>query len=144
MRASIIAGSLLVGLTLVAPLSAQQVAAAVVVRSGPVAGRVVVGREYSTYRRPVTYRPVPARIVVVERVYVRHPGLAHRWERRGYHRMVLFYWDGRYYDRDLRRPGVREVVVYERSGRYLQECDGRDWSGQDDGPRHWPDDRDRD
>ncbi len=126
MRTSIIAGSLLVGLTFVAPLQAQQVAAAVVVRSGPVAGHVVVGREYSTYRRPVTYRPAPARVIVVERVYARHPGLAHRWERQGYHRVVLFYRDGRYYDRAIRGPGVREAVVYERGGRYFQQCDGRD------------------
>jgi hypothetical protein len=130
MRTSIIAGSLLVALTFVAPLQAQQVAAAVVVRSGPVAGHVVVGREYSTYRRPVTSRPVPARVVVVERVHGRHPGLAHRWERQGYHRVVLFYRDGRYYDRPVRGSGAREVVVYERGGRYFQECDGREWNGR--------------
>jgi len=143
MRTSIIAGSLLVGFTFVAPLQAQQVAAAVVVRSGPVAGHVVVGREYSTYRRPVTYQPAPARVIVVERVYVRHRGLAHRWERQGYHRIVLFYRDGRYYDRAIRGPDVREVVVYERGGRYVQECDGRDWNDRYDGPRRWEDGRDR-
>lgn len=143
MRTSIIAGSLLVGLTLVAPLHAQQVAAAVVVRSGPVAGQVVVGREYSTYRRPVTYRPAPPRVIVVDRVYVRHPGAARRWQRQGYHRVVLFYRDGRYYDRAIRGLDVHEVVVYEQGGRYYQECDGRDW-GHDhyEGPRHWDHDRD--
>ena len=56
MKTSIVAGSLLAALSLVAPLQAQQVAADVVVRSGPVAGRVVVGDGYSTYRRPVVYR----------------------------------------------------------------------------------------
>jgi len=145
MRTSIIAGSLLAGLTLVAPLHAQQVAAAVVVRSGPVAGHVVVGREYSTYRRPVTYRPAPARVIVVERVYSRHPGVARRWQRRKYHQVVLFYRDGRYYDRAVRGPNVREVVVYEQGGRYYQECDGRDWDHDGyDGPRRWDDGRGRD
>jgi len=143
MRTSIIAGSLLVGLTLVAPLHAQQVAAAVVMRSGPVAGHVVVGREYSTYRRPVTYRPSPPRVIVVDRVYVRHPGAALRWQRQGYHRVVLFYRDGRYYDRAIRGPDVREVVVYEQGGRYYQECDGRDWDhDRYDGLRHWDHDGD--
>jgi len=66
------AGSLLAALSLAAPLSAQRVSADVAVRSGPVAGRVVVGDGYSTYRRPVVYRRVPARVIVVERVYVRH------------------------------------------------------------------------
>jgi hypothetical protein len=148
MRTSIIAGSLLAGLTLVAPLHAQQVAADVVVRSGPVAGRVVVGDGYSTYRRPVAYRrvvyrPAPAQVIVVERVYVRHPGLERRWQRQGFRPVVLYYRDGRYYDRAVRGAGVREVTVYEHGGRFFQECDGHDWNDRYDGPRRWDDGRDR-
>src|SRR6185295_7045417 len=68
MNTSIIAGSLIAALSLVAPLNAQQVAARVVVRSGPVAGQVVIGDGYSTYRRPVAYRRPVERMIVVERV----------------------------------------------------------------------------
>ena len=70
MKTSIVAGSLLAALSLAAPLRAQQVAADVVLRSGPVAGHVVIGDGYSTYRRPVVYR-APARVIVVERVVPR-------------------------------------------------------------------------
>jgi hypothetical protein len=43
MRTSMVAGSLLAALSLAAPLSAQRVGADVAIRSGAVAGRVVVG-----------------------------------------------------------------------------------------------------
>ena len=43
--------------------------------------------------------------------------------------MVVYYRDGRYYDRYVRGwPEMREVVVYERNGRLYRE---------------WDDDRDR-
>lgn len=129
MKTSIVAGSLLAVLSLVTPARAQQVAADVVLRSGPVAGRVVIGEGYSTYRRPVAYRPAPERVIVVERMYRRHRHAD--WQHRGYRRVVVYYRDGRYYDRSMRcRPGMREVVVYERDGRYYRDCD--DNHGRDD------------
>ena len=111
MKTSIIAGSLLTALTLTVPLQAQQVAADVVLRSGPVAGHVVIGNGYSTYRRPVVYR-APARVIVVERVVPRvvivermgrrNHGFARSWRQQGYRQVVVYYRDGRYYDRYVR------------------------------------------
>ena len=123
MKASIVAGSLLAALSLVTPARAQQVAADVVVRSGPVAGRVVIGDGYSTYRRPaVVYRRAPERVIVVERVRRRHQ--QSHWRKYGYREVVVYYRDGRYYDRyDRAWPAMQEVVVYERDGRYYRECD---------------------
>lgn len=122
MYASIVAGSLIAALSLATPLRGQQVAARVIVRSGPVAGHVVVRDGYSTYRRPVARR-VPARVIVVERVAARHHRNAH-WRGNKYRRVTLWYYDGRYYDRYVRGwPGMREVIVYERDGRYY-----RDWN----------------
>jgi hypothetical protein len=121
MRASIVAGSVLVGL-LAAPLRAQQVAADVIVRGGPVAGRIVIADGYSSYqRRVVAYRRPPVRRIVVERIS--YPQFR-RWHRHGFRRVIVYYVDGRYYDRfDGYRPGVREVLVYERDGRYYRDCD---------------------
>jgi hypothetical protein len=144
MNTSIVAGSLLAALSLVGPLHGQQVAADVVLRSGPVAGRVVIGDGYSTYRRPVVYRRAPARIIVVERVHRRYHRNAH-WRKHGFRQIVVYYRDGRYYDRDVRGwPRMQEVVVYERDGRFYRECDddfGGDRYDRYDRDR---DDRDRD
>lgn len=129
MNTSIIAGSLIAALSLVAPLNAQQVAARVVVRSGPVAGQVVIGDGYSTYRRPVAYRRPVERVIVVERVRHSRHGNARHWQQRGYRQVVVYYRDGRYYDRYVRGgPAMRQVVVYERDGRYYRDCDDdRGW-----------------
>jgi hypothetical protein len=136
MNASTIAGSLVAGLVLAASsVQAQSVAANVVVRSGPVAGHVIVSKGYSTYDRPpvVAYRrPPERRVVVVERYHprvivverMRHHRHKRHWERYGYRPISLFYVNGRYYDRyDEYRPGVVRVVVYERDGRYYRDCD---------------------
>jgi hypothetical protein len=144
MRTSIVAGLLFVALSLAAPLSAQRVSADVAIRSGPVAGRVVVRDGYSTYRRPVIYRQVPARVIVVERVYLRHQSALRHWQRHGYRPVVVYYRDGRYYDRDVRGgSAMREVVIYERNGRYYDVCDERDWRDHYQGPSRY-DDHDRD
>lgn len=130
MKATVFAGSLLSGLMLTAPLAAQQVAANVYVRSGPVAGHVVVDHGYSTYRRPDYRRPEARRVVVerrvprvimVERVRVRHQ--RGYWAHHGFRPVTLYYVDGRYYDRWIGGPRVREIVVYERDGRFYDECD---------------------
>jgi hypothetical protein len=141
MNTSIVAGSLLAALSLVTPLHAQQVAANVVVRSGPVAGHVVIGDRYSSYRRPVVvYRRAPERVIVVERVEVRHHRPASRWRKDGFRQVTLYYVDGRYYDRyDRRRPGMREVIVYERNGRYYQECDDDRHEDRGRHERRWDD-----
>ena len=142
MRTSAVTWSLIAGLLSTAvPLHAQRVEAGVVVRSGPVAGHVVIRDGYSTYRRPTARRVVVVerpRIVVVERVHRHRP--AKHWARRGYRPVTLYYWDGRYYDRYYdhwagHRHGVRTIVVWERDGRYYRDCD-------DDGRRdheHWDD-----
>jgi len=146
----IVAGSLLASLLAAAPAAAQSVAADVLVRSGPVAGHVVVGNGYSTYRRPVVdRRPVARRVVVVERsaprLIVVERVRVHRssqaWARRGYRPITLYYVDGRYYDRwNDRWPRAAEVVVYERGGRYyVSDCEER-WRHHDRSPeRHWDD-----
>lgn len=150
MKTSIITGSLLTALTLTVPLQAQQVAADVVLRSGPVAGHVVIGDGYSTYRRPVVYR-TPARVIVVERVRPRivvvesmahrNHGFARTWRQHGYRQVVVYYLDGRYYDRSVRGwPEMREVVVYERNGRLYREWDD-DRDRHHDHDRHYDHDR---
>jgi hypothetical protein len=134
MKASVVAGSLLSGLVLIASsLQAQQVSADVVLRGGPVAGHVVVGDGYSTYRRPpvVYQRPVTRRVVVVERhrprvvaveLVHRHKHARH-WKRHGFRPVTLYYMEGRYYDRPIGYArGARAVIVYERHGRYYEEC----------------------
>jgi hypothetical protein len=146
MRTSFVAGSLLVALFQVAPLSAQHVAADVAIRTRAVAGRVVVGDGYSTYRRPVVvYRRAPARVIVAERVYVRGHQAFHNWSKRGFRPVVVYFRDGRYYDRYVRGgPPVREVVIYERDGRYYHVCDRHDWNDHYQGPQRYDGDHDHD
>ena len=154
MNTSIVAGSLLAALMLATPVHGQ-VAADVVLRSGPVAGHVVVGDGYSTYRRPVVYRRAPERVIVVERYAprvvvverLRHHRKWRHWRDHGYRPVTLYYRDGRYYDRaDRRWADVRQVVVYERDGRFYRDCDddrdqGRDYDRHDrrDRDRDWDD-----
>ncbi|MEO7985532.1 MAG: hypothetical protein ABI766_03285 [Gemmatimonadales bacterium] len=121
MNSGILAGSLLTGLVLTAPLSAQQISAHVVVRGGPAAGHVVVANGYSTYRRPVVVDRYAPRVIVVQRVAAHRRGAY--LARHGYRPVTLYYVNGRYYDRYVRGHGVREVVVYERNGRYYDARD---------------------
>jgi hypothetical protein len=128
MRTSIAAGSLLTALIVGGPAQAQQVRADIILRSGPVASHVFIGNGYSTYgRQRVVYRRVPVRrvvlaprVIVVERV--RHHGYGD-WRRFGYSPVTLYYIDGQYFERGFYRPGLREIVVYERGGRYYREGD---------------------
>lgn len=128
MKTSTLAGSLLAGLALIAtPLHAQAVVAEVVVRGGPIAGHAILGNQYSSYQHPrrvvVVERYAP-RVIVVERLRHRHH-LRH-WKRNGYRRVVVYYMDGRYYDRyQPSRRGYRTVMVYERGGRYYRDDDDR-------------------
>ena len=53
----------------------------------------------------------------------------------GFRQVVVYYRDGRYYDRTCAAgPLMREVVVYERNGRYYQVCDEREWQRRYHGP----------
>jgi hypothetical protein len=132
-------GLALVPALVLAPRSvAAQVAADVVVRGGPVAGRVVVGRPYPDVvvvnggRRHYAREYAP-RVIAVERYHRGPRGVAHGyWKNRGYRPVVLYYIDGRFYDRPWRGARrVHEVIVYERGGRYLVPRDFRydasDW-----------------
>ena len=134
MRTSIATGSLLTALLLAQPAHAQQVLADVVLQSGPVAGHVIIGDTYSTYgRQRVVYRRPPVRrvvvveqaprVIVVERARYRGQD---EWRRFGYRPVTLYYVDGRYFDRSFNGGGARQVVVYERGGRYYRDCDRDD------------------
>jgi len=67
--------------------------------------------------RPVIVRRVAApNVIFVQRVPHRGRGW---WKRNGY-RQAIVYSDGRYYYNGwIQRPGVTQVTVYERDGRYL-------------------------
>ncbi len=64
-------------------------------------------------------------MIVVERVRHHH---GKHWKRKSYRAVVVYYIDGRYYDRinQRRHSRVREVVVYERNGRYYRLDDRND------------------
>jgi hypothetical protein len=98
---------------------------AVVVQSGPVTGHVVVASP-----APAGYREPVRRVIMVERVRMPR-GHAYGWRRQHGYRAVTVYYDGRrYYTRRIVRPGIRAVIVYERSGRYYVVDD------DDRGERH--------
>ncbi len=132
MKTSTLAWSLVAALALIAtPLHAQHVSAEVVVRGGPVDGRVVVDDGYSSYRRParrvVVERYAP-RVIRVERFRQSH---GKHWRRKGYREVIVYYIDGRYYDRNgWGYPRAHEIVVFERDGRFYR--DDRDRDGRDD------------
>jgi hypothetical protein len=118
-----LAGSFLASLFIAAPLHGQAVSADVVVSSGPVAGRVMLRDEYSSYSYPrrvvVVERSLP-RVIVVERMRRGH--YAKHWKRHGYRPVVVYYANGRYYDRRyITVRGLRRVVVYERAGRFYRD-----------------------
>lgn len=113
--------------------ASAQVRATVSVNTIPVSGTVIIGRT----PRPVVYpaavypvaRPVYVRravapnVLIVERLPHRGKGW---WKRHGYQRTIV-YTDGRYYYSGwMQRPGVTQVTVYARDGRYAMETGGRD------------------
>ena len=134
MKTSTLAWSLAAGLAfMAAPLHAQRVSAEVMVRGGPFAGRVVVGDGYSSYRRParrvVVERYAP-RVVRVERFRHRH---GKHWKRNGYREVIVYYIDGRYYDRaGWNHARAREVIVYEYEGRFYSADRERHRDDRDD------------
>ena len=72
---------------------------------------------YYVTPRPVIVRRIAApSVIVVQRMPHRGKGW---WKRNGY-RQAIVYTDGRYYYNGwIQRPGVTQVTVYERDGRYL-------------------------
>jgi hypothetical protein len=127
MKPSVVVGGIAFGLLLAAgPAYAQVIEAGVVIRSGPVAGHVVVVRA-PVYRQPprhvvVVERYAP-RAVVVEPAYIRRGHAAGWWRHRGY-RPIVVYYDGRqYYDRWFSGRTLYRVELFERGGRFYR-CDG--------------------
>ncbi len=135
MRATLFAAGLVLATSLIVqPAEAQRVSADIIVGSGPVSGRVILGRpavRHYPRRAVVVDRYVPRRYVVQRHVVRRSRGRGHAWghfkglrQERGY-RAVRVYWDDRhdsYYDRPAH--GLREITIYERDGRYYRDWDG--------------------
>jgi hypothetical protein len=136
MKTAIVTGGIALALTLQSPAAAQMVEAGVVVRSGPVTGHVVIADPAPIYHRPerrvVVERYAP-RVIVVEHV---RSGRGHGWWKKHGYRPVVLYYDvrgGRFYDRWHRdRRGFREVIVYERRGRFYTAYDYRRDRGDHD------------
>ena len=150
MKTAIVTGGIALALTLHSPAAAQMVEAGVVIRSGPVTGHVVIADPEPVYYRPerrvvVVDRYAP-RVIVVEHVRGHH-GRADKWWKRHGYRPVVLYYDvryGRFYDRWHRdRRGIREVIVYERRGRFYSPYDyrGDEWRRDRERDRDY---RDRD
>ncbi len=139
MKTAIVTGGIALALTLQSPAAAQMVEAGVVVRSGPVAGHVVIADPAPVYHRRVVVERYAPRVIVVEHVRV-HRSRGHGWWKKHGYRPVVLYYDvryGRFYDRWHRdRRGIREVIVYERRGRYYVTDDYRrdrdDYRDRDD------------
>ena len=114
----------------IAPASAQ-VRAAVQINTVPVSGTIVIGSAPRPVAYPVVmypaHRPVFVRRVIAPRVVVVERAPHRRrswWKRHGYQRAVV-YTDGRYYYGERWAPGVTQVTVYARDGRYMMETGGR-------------------
>jgi hypothetical protein len=76
---------------------------------------------YAAPRPVIVRRVVAPNVIVVQRMPHRGRGW---WKRNGY-RPAIVYTDGRYYYNGwTSRPGVTQVTVYERDGRYLMDSRG--------------------
>jgi hypothetical protein len=120
-------------LTLGTPASAQ-VSGAVVVRSGPVQGRIIIGGPVYAPPPVVVYRPVRGRrvevaryapqVVFVERGHGRNGKSARWYQRHGYRPVTLFFSQGQYWTQVYAVAGYRggpefiPVTVWERGGRF--------------------------
>lgn len=139
MRYSPLVLAALVATTLPTLASAQRVTADIRIGSGPVAGRIVVGEPYHRGISEVGARDYDRYGYGEVVVYRVHRGYGW-WRNRGY-RAVTVWYDAdrnRYYDRlgrYDRRDGLREVVIYQRDGRYYRDWDdrySRDWDDRRD------------
>lgn len=107
---------------------AQRVVADIAIQDGPLTGHVIIGQPPAYHREVIRdryHRPEPRVIVIYRRGY--DDGWYHR---RGY-RVIRVWYDARYdryYDRyDGRYPGLREMTVYERDGRYYRTEERNDY-----------------
>lgn len=139
----------LVATALPAPAAAQHVTADIRIGSGPVGGRIIVGEPIHRYSHTIVevaprgYGRPAYREVAVSRM---HRGYGW-WRNRGYRTITVWYDAGgdRYYDHGSRyRDGLREVVIYERDGRYYDDDRGRYAGRRYDRRHHDRDDNDYD
>jgi hypothetical protein len=127
MRSTPMVLMMLGSLLLPSAAKAQHVVADIFVGGGPVSGRVIIGGPvYSPgYQHAPRYRAV----------YVYRIQHGPAWFRSHGYRAVRFWYDDDrdwYYDHvDGRRGGLREVVVYERGGRYYRGDEHRRDLGRD-------------
>jgi hypothetical protein len=129
MRSTSLALAALAALSIPNAAAAQRIVADISLQQGPVTGRIVIGDPYpygphtvvAAYPRDHDRREY--RTVTVYRVH-RGPGW---YGHHGFRRARVWYDAdrGRYYDRyTAPYAGLREIVVYERDGRYYRD-DGR-------------------
>jgi len=139
-------------LLLPAAAPAQHVVADIRIGEGPISGRLFLGDPYgpsahvvvdARRRVPEYHRPPAHREIVVYR--------AHRgegWWRSNHYRTVRVWYDADrdyYYDHPYRDGrGLREVVLYERDGRYYRDDDRFDRNGRWDRDRDYDRGHDRD
>jgi len=105
--------------------AAQHVSVDLGIWQGPLYGRIIVGQPYFHHRPYYVAHPYyHPRVVIVEPrvIVVKTFHRGHGWYRHHGYRRVTVWYDrdrDRWYDRyDRRFPGLREVVAYEREGRY--------------------------
>jgi hypothetical protein len=104
------------GLSFTAPARAQ-VMADIRVGPGPIDGRVIIGAPHVVVGEPVLVRRPVTYLLPVDYVGRRHA----KWYYRHGWRPVTVWFDGRNFIHPASawRPYYREVVLFERAGRYL-------------------------
>jgi hypothetical protein len=134
MRSSLFVLAAFTALSVPTAASAQRVLADIRIQDGPVAGHIIIG--HPTYAHP-RYDHSPRYRVVTE--YRNHRRA--EWYRQHGFRKVRLWYDGdrdRYYGHAAGSRGLREVVVYERGGRYYRE-EWRDDDRRSRTDRDWRD-----
>jgi hypothetical protein len=139
MRISLALATAIVALAFAPSAAKAQVAATIRVGGHPIGGILRIGDRHGYYDR---YHRAP-RVIVIERYdHRKYKVKDHR--QYGY-RPIIIYHDrrgDRYYD--AWRPGLSEVRVYERDGRYYRADDRARSRRYDDRYRYRDRDRDRD
>jgi hypothetical protein len=124
-------------LALPAAVSAQRVVADIGINHGPVTAHVVIGDPY--HARPRYHQP---RVRSVE-VFRSHRG--RDWYHRHGYQVVRLWYDrdeDRYYARRHGQGrGLREVLVYQRDGRYFRDEWRDDYRRRAHDRDRWDDDR---